>query len=611
MSRGFGNDTWVPGDPLDNAPPKSNRPRVIDAARLAESLALMQRTNELIGEPVKAPAHPAPTQREDGHRRAQADRDDDEWERTLAGEAPAEDDPGPPDADKDTVRRDDGGSEQGHTDPDAIPSTVAAVRKAHALLGRFAGMDAMVPPARVVDEIVALLYRAANPDGKDGAVPLRRAPEYPTKWLPPVMQAQLDAIGALPMAAVAGALLGCGSAASMMSRLVIDDTRRVVPTLWIPSIGDAGSGKTPAADLAWKPYRSHAERAALRYVAEMKAWKDLDPRDRRIMPKPVNSSKLSEDTTVEMLARKLNGNGECIALVPDELTTVLDGIGQYKQRGGGVGSDKARFLALWSGKSWTYERVGKDDDPLFIHIANPVMPVFGTIQPEFVSRLGDAASDMQPRWLPHWSEGLSGTETGRTAFEWEAALRVLLHDLERPRAWGMPRDCDARRELLAAEERWATERADITQTAASTSFLAKGGEHAARIALVLAEVCAAGEAASRGESKVTTGVIPLWAVRAAVEVVDYCAAVWRMLPDTQAPLSRSWAEARIAEKDGVLNAWLRKHGGQATKREIQRAGVAGAKTMDDAQALVDRHVAVYGEDAAVLGSRGSIVVYAR
>lgn len=485
---------------------------------------------------------------------------------------------------------------------------VAAVKKAHAILGRFAGHNPSIPSAKAIDEIVSLLYWAANPEGVAGSQMTTEVPGYPTKWLPAPMQAQLAEAGSLPVAGVGAGMLGCGSAATMSSRLLIDGTRRVVPTLWVAPIGDAGSGKTPAADLAFAPYHQHESVAASRYVAEMLEWKDLDAAGRKGRRAPINGKKLVDDATVELLARRLNGGGECIAVVADELATVLRGLGQYKSGGG---SDRARFIALWSGKPWTYERVGNGENPFFIHIDNPVLPVFGTIQPEFASLLGDAASGMQARWLPHWCLGLDGNETGRTAAEWEAAMRVLLNDLDRPRTWTMPRDSEARLELLAAEERWTGERAEMHQTSASTAFLSKGEEHAARVALVLSEISAAGDAAACGQSYVTAGQIPPWAARAAVEVVDYCAAVWRFLPDLEAPLSRSWAEARIAERDGVLNAWLRKHGGSATRREIQRAKVAGAKTLDEVQALIDRHRGIYGDGSVVLEARGQMVVYAR
>lgn len=485
----------------------------------------------------------------------------------------------------------------------------ASIVKAHAILGRYASTrGATVPPVDIVDEIVNLLYRAANPDGTVGRHADLDTITYPTKWLPAPMLAQIAAAGALPIAGVGAAMLGCGSAACMGARLLVDDTRHVVPTLWVPSGGDPGSGKTPAADLAFAPYYEREDLEAKRYVAAMLDWQSMDRKERVGQVPPVNTSKLSEDATVEMLARRLSGGGESIALVTDELATVLRGIGQYKKGGG---SDKARFLALWSGKSWTYERVGTGDTPIFIHISRPVMPVFGTIQPELVDLLGDVGSGMQARWLPHWCAGLTGTETGRTAPEWEATVKVLLREMDRARTWTMPRDCEARQELLTAEERWRAEASDKCQTSASTSFLAKGGEHAARMALVLSEVSAAGDAAAANRSRVTTGQIPVWAVRAAADLVDYCAAVWRILPGSDTALTLSYTEARIAERDGVLNAWLRKHGGSATKREIQAAKVAGARTPSAVKALIDRHRDIYGEESTVLESRGQLVVYAR
>lgn len=491
---------------------------------------------------------------------------------------------------------------------DSGPDPAAFIVKAHGLLGPYVGKTPIVPPMDVVENIFDLLHLALNPTGEANRARSALFPDYPTKWLPAPMAAQLAAAGSLAPGGFGAAMLGCGSAACMGSRLLIDDTRRVVPTLWVPSIGDSGSGKTPAADLVWEPYLAREDREAMRYAAEMQEWASLDRKEKQTRPKPINNTAIGNDATMEAVARRLKGGIEAFALVADELGVILNGLGQYKKGGG---SDKDRALSFWSGKPWTYERVGNGDDGIFIHVSNPVVPIFGTIQPERTPLLGDVGSGMQARWLPHWVPRRAGTDTGRTAHEWEAAIRVLLNDLYRSRTWTMPRDSEARREHLLAEERWSVEAGEMHQTAASTSFLAKGGEHSARIALVLAEISAAGDAAARGHGRVAEGQIPLWAVRAAVDIVDYCAAVWRALPNVEAPLSRSWAEARVAEKDGQLNAWLRNHGGQATKREIQAAKVAGARTPAAVQALIDRHKEIYGEDAIALGQRGQIVVYAR
>lgn len=500
-----------------------------------------------------------------------------------------------------------GNNEDDTPDADAATQSMVNLEKARAILARLAVGEPRVPPAELIDTAIQLLYRAANPDGTAGHARSLDV-DYPTKWLPAPMAAQLAAAGSLPAGGVGAALLGCGSAACMASRLLIDDTREVVPTCWVPSIGDQGSGKSPAARIVWAPYQEHQDKEANRYATAMEAWTKLDKKEQREQPKPANDSKLAQDLTLEALARRLKASHDAVAVFADELLAFLQGIGQYKTGGG---SDKPRVLSLWSAEPWTYERVG---DNLFIHISRPVLPVFGTIQPEYAKYLGDIGSGLQARWLPHWCGQRQGDETGRTAYEWEAAMRVLLNCVTHKRTWTMPRDSEARQELLAAEARWAAEAHGPEQTSESTGFLTKGGEHAPRIALVLAEISAAGDAAARGDGRVAAGQIPAWAVRGAVDIVDYCAAVWRMLPGSETPLTLSYTEARIAEKDGVLNAWLRRRGGSGSRAEIQANRVAGARTPAAVDALIARHKEMYGEQSVALENRNgktSLRVYAR
>lgn len=466
--------------------------------------------------------------------------------------------------------------------------------------GKFSGL-----PRDKLNQLYDLLYQASNPNGVAGTAVIDNGPEYPTKWLPPPMAAQLDARGSLNAGGIGAGALACASAACMSSELLVAGTRRVPPTLWIPAIGNAGSGKTPAHELSFAPYREREGRAAHAYATEMRQWAELDRNERKVQPKPVNDGRLSDDATIEVVARRLRGSGS-LALVSDELTGLLRGIGQYKRDGGG---DKARFLSLWSAEPWTYERVGSGEDPVFIYIERPIVPIFGTLQPEFLGLLGDIGSGMQARWLPHICGEREGVKLGRTSQQWRAAIDILLSTMHQRRQWRMPEDGDAFSELRMAELRWAEERGEPEQTEASMALLAKGGEHALRIALVMAEVDAAGH--TEAGSPIASGELPVWAVRGGIELVDYCAAVWRTLRETGRAISHRYGDRDIVERDGLLNAWLKKRpDGSATRREIQRARVAQARTAEDVDALIARHEAVYGA-GCVVAQHGGVRVYAR
>ncbi len=76
----------------------------------------------------------------------------------------------------------------------------------------------------------------------------------------------------------------------------------------------------------------------------------------------------------------------------DELHGLLRSLGQYK-RGGG--SDCDRFLALWSGERWRYERV---TDEIYLSIARPTLSILGGIQPERLDVLS-GEDGLRTRWL--------------------------------------------------------------------------------------------------------------------------------------------------------------------------------------------------------------------
>lgn len=493
-------------------------------------------------------------------------------------------------------------------DAEALNRAQAHLGRIRSIVDKFTGNDPSIPTREAISEVYDLLHLIANPNNLVGQGIVDLGPDYPTDHLPSPMLSQLGARGALHPVGVAAGMFGCLSVVNMTSRLLVEDSRIVLPTTWIPSVGDAGNGKTPAAEIAFAPFTEWEEKANHRYFTAMERWANLDKGERKGEPKPINESRIAGDFTMESLVRRLKGNLEAVALVEDELTGLLRAIGQYKKDGG---SDRSRMLSLWSGKPWPYQRVGNGEDPVVIYVRQPIVPVFGTIQPEFVGLLGDTGSGMQARWLPHLSGGREGNVTGVTDPEWEATVRVLIDNMDRPRTWTMPGDSVARKEHQKAEDRWEADRRDPSQTSASSSFLAKGGEHALRIALNLAEAGAAARVGQRS-GRIEAGEIPEWAVRGGIALVDYCAGVWRALPDAAPGMVRQYADKAVVERDGMLNAWLRgRSEGKATRRDIQRARVGGARTPDDVDALIKRHEAIHGAGSVIYEKAGGVTVYAR
>jgi hypothetical protein len=90
----------------------------------------------------------------------------------------------------------------------------------------------------------------------------------------------------------------------------------------------------------------------------------------------------------------------------------------------------------------------------------------------------------------------------------------------------------------------------------------------------------------------TGGALPAEAVTAAVAITDYVIGVWRALPgsETLTLSHRDWALSRAVDQ---LADWLERHGGHATRRELQAARVAGARTAQQVTALLLEYEQTY------------------
>ena len=152
---------------------------------------------------------------------------------------------------------------------------------------------------------------------------LGAVPDYPTEVLPEAARllVELGQSHGLPPALVGGAALAAlATALGSGPEIQVMQTWQERATLWIPLIAPAGAGKSPALRLAYSPLR---------------AWDNSLDDDRPPL--------LLGDLTLEALVRRLNEE-DGVALVIDELSQQLRGLGEYKRGGGG---DRGRFLTLW------------------------------------------------------------------------------------------------------------------------------------------------------------------------------------------------------------------------------------------------------------------------
>ena len=215
-------------------------------------------------------------------------------------------------------------------------------------------------------------------------------PEYPVLALPEAAR-KLVAYGCesgLPAALTGGAALAAlATAIGPEASIEVDASFRERAILWVANLAPRGAGKSPAQALAFRPLRGHD--------AQLGRDDDLETDD------GVERGLLLGDTTLEALARRLHASGGGVGLDIDELSAQLRGLGEYKRGGGG---DRGRFLSLWTGDPWTFERVGasgKTANAVKLGVHRPTVVICGGLQPALHELLGSDEDGMRPRWLPH------------------------------------------------------------------------------------------------------------------------------------------------------------------------------------------------------------------
>ncbi len=253
-------------------------------------------------------------------------------------------------------------------------------------------------------------------------------------------------VDALPQAAAGfvdeGAkALGCDAAYIAMPLLAelasaIGNSRRIrlkaswaePPVLWAVVVGDSGTLKSPAFDLALRPIRLRQKRAMKEYKqaqAEywdakeqhdeaIKAWRKAKPDERGDRPEepeaPVCERLWCSDTTVEALADRLNNAPRGLLVARDELAGWLTSFNQYKA---GQGGDVAHWLEMHRAGPLLVDR--KTGDKTTTYVPRASICIAGGIQPETLRRCltpefydnGLAARlllAMPPRRVKRWTE---------------------------------------------------------------------------------------------------------------------------------------------------------------------------------------------------------------
>lgn len=423
-----------------------------------------------------------------------------------------------------------------------------------------------------------------------------RVPEYrplPVEALPPVMREFASevagsvgcdvAFAALPALVVAGAAVGAA--------LVVRPKQgfEEPPLLWLCTVGDSGTGKSPAmrpaARLAFDIDRRLKDvyTAALRkYLADWEAWKAAAAPDPAAEPvAPVRERFAVIDATIERLTVEAAGSPRGLVVVRDELDGWFQSLTRYKGKGGG--SDVPNWLSMFDAGPVRYMR--RTGEPKEVEADRAFVAMCGGIQPDVLraalsdhgfvaaglaARIGFA---MPPKACPRWSDRELSGDTERRFAGVLDALRSLPFD---PRAGpgrvGLDVAALARFRALNDEFAAAAENLDGGPMAAA---LPKAVRYALRLALVwhCVSEAAAGRDPGRGcigdEAMAAGEALARWLVSEAGRVY----AVLAERPEDRA--------ARL------LAEWVQRKGGQARPRDLMRSNPQKYPTAAAAELALD------------------------
>jgi hypothetical protein len=159
--------------------------------------------------------------------------------------------------------------------------------------------------------------------------------------------------------------------------------------LWVATVGDSGTLKSPGFEAGCRPldrrqkrlFREH-ERAMAAYREELAAWKAKPKGEQGPEPeRPVCERITCDDATVEALADRFGAAPRGLLLAREELSGWFGSFNQYRN---GKGGDVSNWLKMHGARSLTVDR--KTGDRKTIYVPRAAVSVVGTIQPGTLRR---------------------------------------------------------------------------------------------------------------------------------------------------------------------------------------------------------------------------------
>lgn len=201
--------------------------------------------------------------------------------------------------------------------------------------------------------------------------------------------------------------------------IMIDKNKNWVdyPVLWAALIGNPSQKKTPCLNIFKTIIDEFQAELTEKYEAELEKYREdftnykIDMKqyeqqriNNKTIPMPLKPEEpcreliTSQSITVEALAKALSkNNSRSLAIWVDELASLLNGMGQYKNKGG---NDIEYFLQAWKKQSYNVLRSNQENSYTVLASHN----IIGGIQPKVLTKTlfnnkFESSNGMIERWL--------------------------------------------------------------------------------------------------------------------------------------------------------------------------------------------------------------------
>jgi hypothetical protein len=221
-----------------------------------------------------------------------------------------------------------------------------------------------------------------------------------------------EAIGCPPDFLAVPALVVAGGAIGRSVSLKLKDGYFASACLWAACVGPPSDGKTPGGEVASTAVTRIDDELHDEHRQAMKRWDEepgqagSDHKKRARGSSPPKPRRIDvDDITMEALPLILDDNPRGVIRLPDEVTSIMLGMNQFK---GGKGNDRPNLLKLWSGKSIKKDRVNHESN-IPIRCPHPFLAIVGGLPPDMLGSMVDSsgrADGFLDRWLFAYPDSL-------------------------------------------------------------------------------------------------------------------------------------------------------------------------------------------------------------